>query len=169
MRYGYNVTAGKALSDDALLTTAPILKPINEGLYKYISKSESTSTKVEAGNTVTSSAIGISEKVGSIISGGISSSVYVVNLDISTTFDTDHNLDKIYEERYEYYYEKIVRYKYEIREDVDLREYLTDAFKRDLYSVSDPEEAALLFKKYGTKNTIRLQDTDYYKKIIKTK
>ena len=98
LRYGYNVTAGKALSDDALLTTAPILKPINEGLYKYISKSESTSTKVEAGNTVTSSAIGISEKVGSIISGGISSSVYVVNLDISTTFDTDHNLDKIYEE-----------------------------------------------------------------------
>ena len=149
LRYGYNVAGGKSLCDDALLTSAPILKPISDGLYKYVSKHESGS-KTETGNHVTNTAVGISEKTGSVLSGGLNLNVSVVNLDISATFDTSTSLDNIYEERYELYYEKIIRYYYLIREDVDLREYLTDSFERELHAVSGKEEAISLFMKYGT-------------------
>ena len=149
LRYGFNVTAGKALCDDGLNIANPILKPIEKGLYEHISKNESN-TKTEAGNFISDSAIGIATKTGKIYSGGIEANVSAVNMNLDTIFDTNSSSAIVYSERYETYYQNINRVSYVIQGNVDLRDYLTDDFKSDLYSVNSVNAATSLINKYGT-------------------
>ena len=74
LRYGYNVAGGRALCDDGLKISSPILKPMSEGLYKHVAKFEINS-KTNAGNYIADSAVGIAKQSGTILSGGISAQV----------------------------------------------------------------------------------------------
>ena len=149
LRYGFNVTAGKTICDDGLNIANPILESIENGLLQYITKNESN-TKTEAGNFISDSAIGIAEQSGKIYSGGINAKIAAVNMDIDGVFDTNSSSEKIYSERYETYYQNINRLSYVIQGNVDLRNYLTEDFKSDLYSVRNTNDATWLMNKYGT-------------------
>jgi len=149
LRYGFNVTSGNALCDDGLNIANPILKPISEGLYKYISKNESN-TKTVAGNYISDSIVGIASESGQIYSGGIGALISAVNMNVDVTFDRNSSTDYSYSERYEAYYQQINRISYVIQGNVDLRNYLTDDFKNDMYSIQNESDAVLFLNKYGT-------------------
>ena len=149
LRFGYNVTGGNAICDDGLNISNPILKPFKEGLYKYVSKKESN-TKTEAGNFVSDSAVGIATESGIIYSGGIEAKVAAVNMNVESTFNKNSSFKEVYSERYETYYQQINRVSYVIQGNVDLRDYLEEDFKDDMYAINDVSDAKDFLEKYGT-------------------
>ena len=149
LRYGYNVTAGRPLCDDGLVTSAPILKPLSEGLYKYISKFENNG-KTVAGNYIAYDALSIAKQSGTVLSGGVDANIKFVSMNIDTAFDRNSSYATTYSERYETYYQSINRMYYIIQDTVDLRDYLSNDFVTDLYNVKNEDDALILFNKYGT-------------------
>ena len=150
LRYGYNVTAGKPLCDDGLVTSAPILKPLSEGLYKYISKYENNG-KTVAGNYIAYDALSIAKQSGSNLSGSVvDANIKFVSMNIDAAFDRNSSFTTAYSERYETYYQSINRMYYLIQDTVDLRDYLSTSFITDLYNVKSENDALTLFNKYGT-------------------
>ena len=149
LRYGYNVAGGLTLAEGAQLQSNPILKPIDEGLYKYIVRDDNNSTTV-AGNFIANSAVSIAEQSNSVLGAGVEAKVQVVNMDIATAFNKNSSTTETYSERYETYYQKISKVSYYVQGDVDFRDYLTDAFRRDLLSVKDKYDGLSLLQKYGT-------------------
>lgn len=147
-RYGYDVTAGRSLSDGGLIKTAPILKPISDDLYQYITKTNSS--KTEAKNFISSNAVSAARQSSSLLNAGITAKISFVNLDVDAAFNTSSSFSSVYEERYEIYYEKITRFNYQIEDSVNLKYYVTDEFERDLYAISDENEAKIMLQKYGT-------------------
>lgn len=148
LRYGYNVTGGNALYDDGLMISHPILKPMSEGLYKYVSRSDAT--KTEASNYITTSAVEIAKQSSKLTTGGIEANAGVVNMNIDTNFDKMSSTTDVYEERYDVYYQMIRRLSYVIQGNVDLRDYLTEDFKTDMYAIKDEQDAIKMLQKYGT-------------------
>ena len=149
LRYGYNVTAGKPIcSPGALRISAPILKPFNEGLYKFVAKEEKTVTN--SGSSSASSARGIAEEMSTTLSGGINAKVGIVQADIDGTFNTTSSLTKTYDEYYAIYYQRMVRQTYVIEKSVDLRDYLTDTFKSDMNKIKTESDALVFLQEYGT-------------------
>lgn len=149
MRYGYNVTAGRPLFDEGLVRKAPILKPMSEGLYKHIDKEENNG-KTDGGSETGYSAIEIAQKSASALSGGVSTNIKFVSMNIDTAFNTNTSMSNVYNERFETYYQKINRVRYQIQDTTDLRDYLSPYFENDLYNVAGEGDALALFDKYGT-------------------
>ena len=102
-------------------------------------------------NVVAESAVELAEYVGSSYAGGIEGKIKVVTVDINAQFDKSQTLSNTTSERYEMYYQQILRRQVIIQmDDVELRDYLSEKFKRELYSVDSKEKAKMLFQKYGT-------------------
>lgn len=149
LRYGYNVTAGKAICDDGLQLAYPILEDIDIELYNYIKKFENN-TKTTAGNYTANSAVALAQQSGSLLSGGIEAKISIVNVDISSIFNTQSESSITYAERYEVYYQEVKRMEYVIDGTIDLREYLEEKFEKELQAVDSEEDALTLYSKYGT-------------------
>ena len=148
LRYGYNVTSGKALSDFS--KGKAILRDIYEsGLYQYIDKTDDTGRKMEAKNYIADSAREVASLSGSTLNGGIETKIKIVSMDISTHFKHTTSLKNIYQERYEIYEQIIYRKSYIIQKD-DLRNYLEGDFIDALNNIENVDDALKLFDIYGT-------------------
>ena len=156
LRYGYNVAGGSPLlGGNQVKKSAPILDKLENGLYKYVLRSDTNLPPTSAGNFVSTSAIGIAGQSGRVLSGTDKAKfpIFVVtaSMNISTSFKTESGFENIYEERYETYYQRIPRVEYLLQDSsIDLRDYLDSAFERDLCGVTGISSAKTLLDKYGT-------------------
>lgn len=147
--YGFNVTAGKPLSKGNLQYVYPILDTSNPELFEKIHVVDIQETKAQ--NVVAESAVELAEYVGSSYAGGIEGKIAVATVDINAQFDKSQTISNATSERYEMYYQQVLRRQVIIQmDDVELRDYLSEKFKRELYSVDSEEKAEMLFQKYGT-------------------
>lgn len=157
MRYGFNVTGGKSLIDDGLNFSNPVLKSAESGWGDRVGMNVHAA-KLEAKGFTGTSAVELASQVGTYTSGGIEAKIAVVNMNVGTEFNTKSSTSEVYEERYESYYQKIKRYTYAIQGDVDLSEYVTDDFKKDVAAISSVSNdsaaattaATAFLNKYGT-------------------
>ncbi len=148
--YGYNVLAGKAISDpDALLLAHPILDVDNPALLSY-AKAYSASQTTYLSHT-TSSTKELAETYGTTLSGGINAKIKAVTTNISTIFNTSSSFSTKAQEEYSYYsiYAKNRTVLLQAGPSV-ITSFLSDAFKQDVLAIESETDAAKLFSRYGT-------------------
>lgn len=148
--YGYNILAGKAISDpDALLLANPILDVNNPGLLS-MAKAYSASQTTYLSHT-TSSTRELAEKYGTTLGGGIQGKVYELSVNIGTKFNTSSSFSEKAQEEYSYYsiYAKNRTVLLQASASM-ITEYLSDRFKEDVLSIFTETDAAKIFARYGT-------------------
>lgn len=143
--YGYDVTSGELTKGNL----RKIKRILSSDILNYAKIG--THTDMVYKSEVASSAQEIAEKVGNIYSAGIGGRISAVNLDISASFDRNNAVSTAVAERYELYYANIIRKQVLLSFDLaDLRNYLSEDFKRDLFAVKNENQAIQLLNKYGT-------------------
>ncbi|MBR6727163.1 MAG: InlB B-repeat-containing protein [Clostridia bacterium] len=147
--YGYNVTAGKALSRSSLVIAQPILDVNDPEVLNSIYVMDLT--EQTATNMVAESAKELTTKIGSSLAGGISGNIAVVNMDISAMFDKSQTVANAISERYEIYSTEIAQRQVILQMEVsELRQHLSARFEQDIASLTTEEEAIVFLNKYGT-------------------
>lgn len=154
--YGYNVTAGKPISDtDALYLNSPILDVDNEQLKSRIRIFNTSQTIYVSGSSKKASEI--SESYGQIMSGGINagfnSKISKVNVNLGVNFNMNKNTSWTVTQEEEFSYYTILSKNKPVVLQVDeeeLSNYLSDDFEREIKNVKTEADANKLFSKYGT-------------------
>ncbi len=147
--YGYNVTSGKNLMEpDALQTAFPIIDPKSDYL-SHVKKIEGTSQSSQ--NYMSTSLSEVAEDFARNISAEAFGRIYVVDADVSSSFDLTKHVDNVYSEKYELYTTSISRYHYVVQLSTEqIRTYLADQFELELKAVKSKADAKKLYEKYGT-------------------
>ena len=147
--YGFNVTAGKALSKGNLQYAYPILDTSNPELFNKIHVVDIQETKAQ--NIVAYSALELAESIGNTYAGGIEGKISAVTVDIGLQFDKSQTISNAVSEKYEMYYQQILRRQVIIQMDSsELTNYLSSKFSKELHNVNSEADAIMLLQKYGT-------------------
>lgn len=145
--WGYDVTSG-ALKKSNLRKIKPILN-LSSDIYEHVNDTAVSESQAE--NIIAYSAQEVAEKTGHFYSAGIGGKISAVNLDISASFDRNNAVSTAVAERYELYYYNIYAKIWDLGLELpELRNYLSEDFKRDLFAVKNENQAIQLLNKYGT-------------------
>ena len=147
--YGFNVTDGKDLAEpDALNETYPIINPDSDYLdkVKYFSGTQGDS-KSYSGRTR-------SEVINKYMFDSVANTfgkIYMVDAEVTASFNTSNRVKNAYSEYYQIFSKWIERHHYIVQLSTEeIRDYLSERFVQDLYSVQSKKDAKTLLSRYGT-------------------
>ncbi len=151
---GYNVTGGKELfSSDSLQTNTKIIDPEKEYLgKKYLDnivkdeKSDQIVSYCESSNLKD-----VSLEYANAVSAGLFGKVFVVDTDLTATFNTNRSIKNAVQERYEVWSMCIYEYYYVSNwEPEEVVNFLDDKFVSKIKSITNITDAKNVIKTYGT-------------------
>ena len=148
--YGYDVASGKNLLEPgALKTNAAIIDKNSDYIEKHVIYHDGF--KQRSDNVVEYSLKKVAEEYSKKISAGIYGRIFAVDTGISGEFDLATRIENCKSEKYEMYTTWITNHYF----DVDLKpsqikNYLSEDFKKELYNVKSVDDANRLYNTYGT-------------------
>lgn len=147
---GYNVTGGVSLMESGSIPkNYPIIDPKSDYIDHINCYYESGSQSVK--NFSGSSLQEVENQFAMSIMSGNYGKIYCVDMNLDAQFNLNKRTDTVYAEYYELWTQQIYRYQYTVDLDkYEIRNYLSENFKEDLYAVNSKEDAVKLFNKYGT-------------------
>ena len=147
--YGYNVTNGKNLFEpDSLQTTYSIIDESSDYL-DHVKKvlGHTQSTVSYSGSSVRSALSNYSTSIGASVFG----KVYMVNLDIDSTFDMSKTVNNVYSEYFELYSTVVTKYYYVVQLTTnEIKDYLSERFRNAIEGIKNINDAKNVFATYGT-------------------